>query len=129
MFVCKTFFLFVDVLWHGNFMCYRVFKISTPQRVWTQVLMVPSYPLVHSAVKSTSVYEHIYSEWNIKSINHKFLEQNDSTLTQTFLFGGPASSIETNTLISRQQFNMFYLLNDLRKLSCTQNHVNHFQRF
>ena len=66
---------------------------------------------------------------NMKSINHKFLEQNDSTLTQTFLFGGPASSIETNTLISRQQFNMFYLLNDLRKLSCTQNHVNHFQRF
>ena len=46
-----------------------------------------------------SVYEHIYSEWNIKSINHKFLEQNDSTLTQTFLFGDPASSVETNTLI------------------------------
>ena len=36
---------------------------------------------------------------NIKSINHKFLEQNDSTLTQTFPFGDPASSVETNTLI------------------------------
>ena len=36
---------------------------------------------------------------NIKSINHKFLEQNDSTLTQTLLFGDPASSVETNTLI------------------------------
>ena len=36
---------------------------------------------------------------NIKRINHKFLEQNDSTLTQTFLFGDPASSVETNTLI------------------------------
>ena len=36
---------------------------------------------------------------NIKSINHKFLEQNDSTLTQTFLYGDPASSVETNTLI------------------------------
>ena len=36
---------------------------------------------------------------NIKSIDHKFLEQNDSTLTQTFLYGDPASSVETNTLI------------------------------
>ena len=36
---------------------------------------------------------------NIGSINHKFLEQNDSTLTQTFLYGDPASSVETNTLI------------------------------
>ena len=36
---------------------------------------------------------------NIKSINHKFLEQSDSTLTQMFLFGDPASSVETNTLI------------------------------
>ena len=36
---------------------------------------------------------------NIKSINHKFLEQNDSTLTQTFLYGDSASSVETNTLI------------------------------
>ena len=36
---------------------------------------------------------------NIKSINHKFLEQNDSTLTQTLLFGDPASSVETNTPI------------------------------
>ena len=35
----------------------------------------------------------------MKSINHKFLEQNDSTLTQTLLFGDPASSVETNTLI------------------------------
>ena len=36
---------------------------------------------------------------NRKSINHKFPEQNDSTLTQTLLFGDPASSVETNTLI------------------------------
>ena len=36
---------------------------------------------------------------NIKSINHKFLEQNHSSLTQTFLFGDPTSSVETNTLI------------------------------
>ena len=36
---------------------------------------------------------------NMKSINHKFLEQNDSTLTQTLLFGDPACSVETNTLI------------------------------
>ena len=36
---------------------------------------------------------------NIKSINHKFLEQNDSTLAQTLLFGDPASSVETNTLV------------------------------
>ena len=35
----------------------------------------------------------------MKSIIHKFLEQNDSTLTQTLLFGDPASSVETNTLI------------------------------
>ena len=28
-----------------------------------------------------------------------------------------------------QQFNTFYLLKDLRKLSCNKNHVNHFQRF
>ena len=28
-----------------------------------------------------------------------------------------------------QQFNTFYLLKDLRKLSCNQNDVNHFQRF
>ena len=40
-----------------------------------------------------------YFPSNIKSINHKFLEQNDSTLTQTLLFGDPASSVETNTLI------------------------------
>ena len=36
---------------------------------------------------------------NIESINHKFLEQNDSALTQTLLFGNPASSVGTNTLI------------------------------
>ena len=36
---------------------------------------------------------------NMKSIHHKFQEQNDSTLTQTLLFGDPASSLETNTLI------------------------------
>ena len=35
---------------------------------------------------------------HIKSINHKFLEQNDSTLKQTILFGDPASSVETNTI-------------------------------
>ena len=41
-----------------------------------------------------------YFPSNIKSINHKFLEQNDSTLTtQTFVFSNPASSVETNTLI------------------------------
>ena len=34
-----------------------------------------------------------------KSINHKFLEQDDSALTQTLLFGDPASSVETNTLV------------------------------
>ena len=36
---------------------------------------------------------------NMKSINHKFLEQNDSTLTQTLLFGDLPSNVETNTLI------------------------------
>ena len=36
---------------------------------------------------------------NIKSINHQFLEQNDSALTQTFLYGDLTSSVETNTLI------------------------------
>ena len=35
----------------------------------------------------------------MKYINHKFLEQNDSTLTQTLFFGDLASSVETNTLI------------------------------
>ena len=33
------------------------------------------------------------------SINRKFLEQNDSILSQTLLFGNPASSAETNALI------------------------------
>ena len=28
-----------------------------------------------------------------------------------------------------QQFNMFSVLEDLRKLSCKENHENHFQRF
>ena len=37
---------------------------------------------------------------NIKSINHKFLEQIDSTLTRTLLFGNPASSAETNSQCS-----------------------------
>ena len=36
---------------------------------------------------------------NIKSINHKLLEQSDSTQAQTFLFGDLASSVETNALI------------------------------
>ena len=36
---------------------------------------------------------------NIKSTNHKFLEQNDSTLIQIILFGDPASRVETNTII------------------------------
>ena len=53
---------------------------------------------------------------------YRFLVQNDSTLTQTLLFGGPASSVETITLI-------VYLLKDLRKLSCQENHENHFQFF
>ena len=35
----------------------------------------------------------------MKYINHKFLEQNDSTLTQTLFFGDLASRAETNTLI------------------------------
>ena len=35
----------------------------------------------------------------MKSINHKFIEQNDSNLTQTSLFGDPAASVETNRLI------------------------------
>ena len=35
----------------------------------------------------------------MKSINHIFLEQKDSTLTQTLLFGDRASSVEANTLI------------------------------
>ena len=35
----------------------------------------------------------------MRSINHKFLEQTDSTLTQTLLFGDPTSSVETNRLI------------------------------
>ena len=37
---------------------------------------------------------------NIKSVNHKFLEQIDSTLTQTLLFGNPASSVESNSQCS-----------------------------
>ena len=36
---------------------------------------------------------------NIKSINQKFLEKNDSTLTQTLLFDDPAFSVEINTII------------------------------
>ena len=36
---------------------------------------------------------------NIKCINHKFLEQNDSTFTKTLLFGDPAFSVETNATI------------------------------
>ena len=36
---------------------------------------------------------------NIKSINHKFREQNGLTLTQTFLFSDLTSGVETNTLI------------------------------
>ena len=36
---------------------------------------------------------------NIKSINQKFLEKNDSTLTQSLLFDDPAFSVEINTLI------------------------------
>ena len=35
---------------------------------------------------------------NIKNINNKFLEQNDSTSTQVLLFGDLASNVETNTL-------------------------------
>ena len=35
----------------------------------------------------------------IKSINYKFVEQNDSILTQTLPFGDLASSVETNKLI------------------------------
>ena len=52
---------------------------------------------------------------NIKSVNHKFLEQIDSTLTRTLLFGNPASSVETNSQCSNS---MFYLSKDLRKLPC-----------
>ena len=36
---------------------------------------------------------------NIRSNNYKLLEQNYSTLTHILLFGDPASSVETNTLI------------------------------
>ena len=61
---------------------------------------------------------------NIKSINHKFLEQNDSTLTPIFLFGDLASSVETNTPILNATIQYV-----LTKLSCKQNHANHFQRF
>ena len=35
----------------------------------------------------------------IESINHKFLGQYDSALTQTLYFGDPASTAENNTLI------------------------------
>ena len=58
---------------------------------------------------------------NIKNISHKFLEQND-----------PAIRHPLQKLIhsfSIQQFNMFYLVKYLRKLSCEENHENHFPRF
>ena len=36
---------------------------------------------------------------NTKGTHHKLLEQNDSTFTQTFLFGDLAYNVKTNTSI------------------------------
>ena len=63
---------------------------------------------------------------NIKSINHKFLEQNDSTLTPPLVFGYPASSVETNTLMLNAAIQ--YLIKDSRKISCKENHDSQLQR-
>ena len=62
---------------------------------------------------------------NIKSNNHKFLEQNNSSLTQTLLFGNPASSLETNTYSQYSNSVCFVCC----KLSCMEKYENQFQQF
>ena len=76
MFVCKNFFHF-----HGNFSMVwkffvRAYSEYQPHCFWTHVPVAPcavsrvSYPLVHNAITSRSVYKHIYLRWN-NAINKK----------------------------------------------------------
>ena len=37
---------------------------------------------------------------SIKNIDHKFLAQNDSTLTETLFFGDPTSSLGTTPILN-----------------------------